>query len=47
MKLAIIGSRNYSDIDQARKVFAALNFNLLVKEVVSGGAKGADLIGAL
>lgn len=45
MKLAIVGSRDYSDIEQARKIFKNF-FKAHTKEIISGGADGADSIGA-
>lgn len=45
MKLAIIGGRDFNDIDKARKVFKNF-FKPYTREIISGGAKGADLIGA-
>jgi len=44
MKLAIIGSRDFSDYDKARKVYKNF-FESLTTKIISGGAIGADLIG--
>lgn len=44
MKLAIIGSRSFIDYEMAKRVFACY-FKSRTTEIVSGGAKGADLIG--
>lgn len=43
MKLAIIGSREFTDFEKARKVFSYF-FKGKVNEIVSGGARGADKI---
>lgn len=47
MKLAIIGSRTFTDSDKAWEVFKALPFYNQVTHIVSGGAKGADSIAEL
>ncbi len=44
MKLAVIGSRDFSDYEKAKKVFVCY-FKARTTEIVSGGARGADLMG--
>lgn len=41
MKLAIVGSRNFTDYDLFRNVVSTLDLSN-VSEIVSGGAAGAD-----
>ena len=45
MKLAIIGSRTFNDYYAAEQVFLKEFREQDITEIVSGGAKGADLIG--
>jgi len=45
MKLAIIGSRTFTDFELAERVFVSFFPQGRVSLIVSGGAKGADLIG--
>jgi hypothetical protein len=45
MKLAIIGSRSFTNIELAEQVFVSFFPQDRVSLIVSGGAKGADLIG--
>jgi hypothetical protein len=45
MRLAIIGSRSFTNIDLAEQVFVSFFPKGKVSLIVSGGAKGADLIG--
>lgn len=45
MRLAIIGSRSFTDIDLAERVFVSFFPKGKVSLIVSGGARGADLIG--
>ena len=44
MKLAIIGSRGFTDYEKARRVFVNF-FEKFTTTIVSGGARGADSIG--
>ena len=44
MKLAIIGSREFTDYKKARKIYKNF-FEKFTTAIVSGGARGADLIG--
>lgn len=50
MKLAIIGSRSFQDYqllcDTIDRHFTASSATLFVSEVISGGARGADQLGA-
>jgi len=46
MKLAIIGSRNFADLELAKLSFLSLFERSSITEIVSGGAKGADSVGA-
>ena len=41
MRVAVIGSRNFSDYELVKKVLDQLDFTILV----SGGARGADSLG--
>ena len=41
MRVAVIGSRNFSDYQKVKKVLDQLEISL----IVSGGAKGADTLG--
>lgn len=45
MKLAIIGSRNFNDYGYVVSVWAVYFVGKNVTEIISGGAKGADLLG--
>lgn len=47
MKLAIIGSRNFTDSKLARQIFSRYFGSIGVKEIVSGGAVGADTCGKI
>ncbi|MGP1493722.1 MAG: SLOG family protein [Streptobacillus sp.] len=47
MKLAIIGSRTFTDIELAWSTYKNLPFLDQVTHIVSGGAKGADSIAEL
>lgn len=44
MRLAIIGSRTFDDLVCAKKVYEKLLGGFRVDQIISGGAKGADLI---
>lgn len=44
MKLAIIGSRDFTDYDKARRVYKNF-FEKFTTRIISGGAVGADRIG--
>ena len=47
MKLIIAGGRDFDDLHKLHEVIAA-EFNIKdIKEVISGGADGADLLGEL
>lgn len=46
MKLAIIGSRNFSDKSAATDAFRMIHAATPVSLIISGGARGADRIGA-
>lgn len=45
MRLAIIGSRSFTDVELAERVFISFFQKGKVSLIVSGGARGADLIG--
>ena len=45
MKLAIIGSRSFTNTELANRVFISFFPQGRVSLIVSGGSKGADLIG--
>lgn len=45
MRLAIIGSRSFTDVELAERVFVSFFPKGKVSLIVSGGARGADLIG--
>lgn len=45
MKLAVIGSRNFSDSHWLTKCLNLLHEEYTIATIVSGGAKGADLMG--
>jgi hypothetical protein len=45
MKLAVIGSRNFSDSHLLTKCLNMLNEEYQLTTIVSGGAKGADIMG--
>lgn len=45
MKVAIIGSRSYTDYDRLKYILDALSEKINIDLIVSGGAKGADTLG--
>ncbi len=47
MKLAIIGSRGFEDIEECFRILDLINNGNVVKGVVSGGAAGADRMAEL
>jgi predicted Rossmann fold nucleotide-binding protein DprA/Smf involved in DNA uptake len=46
MRLAIIGSRTFSDYERMKEVVDKFCSENEVSEIVSGGARGADALGA-
>lgn len=42
MKIAVIGSRDYTNYERMVKLLTAFGFDKEGNEIVSGGAKGAD-----
>ncbi len=46
MRLAIIGSRTFNDYERLKKVVDEFRKENEVSEIVSGGARGADALGA-
>lgn len=45
MKLAIIGSRSFDDYNLLKQICDKIHTKYVITEIVSGGAKGADLLG--
>lgn len=46
MNLAIIGSRDFEDYESAKRTFLYFFKNKKITKIISGGARGADKIGA-
>lgn len=46
LKVAVVGSRDYADVEYVNTVLDAFHAKYTADMVVSGGAKGADTIGA-
>lgn len=41
MKVAVIGSRDFNDYEEVKRVLSKIN----ITEIISGGARGADTLG--
>ena len=45
MKLGVVGSRSFKDYKILVEILGRINDKFSISEIISGGAKGADLLG--